>query len=88
MGINSILSSIFSGYREAKKDAIHDKKYGWVEHSPFLHSSQYLTELYKEAKNTDQEDAVLENILYHWDVVKENPNYRKLHDHIIDKRRG
>lgn len=86
MIILGFLSAIFAGYRESKKDDIKMKPYGMVRDTPFLHGTEYLTELYNNATTKEQQDCVLENILYHYDLVKDNERYMKLHDRIINER--
>lgn len=45
----SLLWSIFEGYKEAKKDEFHQRKFDELSNYPMLFSSNYLNELLWEA---------------------------------------
>lgn len=85
MGFNSILAAVFQGYRSVKKDEIKHKEYEWLQETPYLHSSQYLKDLYKQASNKEQEDLIIDHINRF--KVYEIGNYTDIYDDYIDKRR-
>lgn len=82
---NRFLSAIFAGYKEAKKDKVKELEYEGLLYTPFLNSSQYLTDLYNQAETEEQEDYVIDHINRH--KVYSVGAYGDLYDKHIDKRR-
>jgi hypothetical protein len=81
-----ILQALFAGYKEANKDKIKQREYDNLIHTPFLHSPEYLKELYSDADNEDQEDYIIDHINRH--KVYSVGAYEKLYNKHVNKRRG
>lgn len=81
--INGLIRSMFQGYKEAKPKH-GDWEYEMLEESPFLYSSQYLGDLYTNAKTIRQKEAVAAHIAFHhaYDV----PSYKVIEQKFIDER--
>ena len=79
-----ILQALFAGYKEANRDKIKQKEYDNLLYTPFLHSPEYLKELYDDADNSEQEDYVIDHINRH--KVYEVGAYGKLYDKHVDRR--
>lgn len=79
MGIfRSILFGVHDGMKEAgKKKKPGEWEYENLEHTPFLHSSDYLNELYEDAQYNWQRDAVKDHMERH-DVLGKGYRYDKI----------
>lgn len=81
--INGLIKSMFQGYKEARPNR-RDWEYDMLEESPYLYSSEYLGELYVNARTIRQKEAVAAHIAYHhaYDV----PSYKAIEQKFIDER--
>lgn len=79
-----LLQALFAGYKEANKDKLKQREYDNLTHTPFLHSPEYLKELYTHADSIDQEDIVIDHINRH--KVYGVGAYEKLYNKHVDRR--
>jgi hypothetical protein len=90
--LNGIIRSIFEGYKAAKserKTVFDSWEYDQLLDTPYLHSSQFLNQLYEDAQNDKDAgsykiDCIVEHMNRHgvWDI----DGYKKVEQKIIDKR--
>jgi hypothetical protein len=79
-----LLQALFAGYKAANEEKIKQREYDHLLYTPFLHSPEYLKDLYNQADNIDQEDCVIDHINRH--KVYEVGAYGKLYDKHVDRR--
>lgn len=79
-----ILEALFAGYREANKGKLKQREYENLNYTPFLHSPEYLKELYSAADTLDQEDIIIDHINRH--KVYSVGDYEKLYEKHVNKR--
>lgn len=74
---------MFSDYAKKRN---RDWEYEYLKTTPVLHSSQYLSELYDQAKTKQQRECILEHMNRHtaWEVE----SYRKIEQNFINKEWG
>lgn len=82
---SSLYGFIDKGFKlYSSKERDRQWEYDLLEESPFLYSSQYLGELYAEAKTLEQKEAVAGHIAFHkaYDVK----SYKEIEQKFIDER--
>lgn len=82
----SIIKAIFEGYKAAKEKNpdYRSWEYDYLLTTPYLHSSQYLGELYEKAKDDYQKECIVDHLNRHntWGIK----SYDKIQKKFIDER--
>lgn len=77
-----------SVYREfTKKKRTSNYEYSILEHTPYLHSSEQLEVMRKNAVNDYQKAAIMNHIKQFDDITNDWPEYRKIYNRIWDEYR-
>jgi hypothetical protein len=79
---NGVLQTIFQTYAEHRKKHRKMSEFNYLDHTPYLHSSDYLRELYKGADTKEKKQKLFDYIERFEVASKEYKGYYSLYQRI------